>query len=234
MTAQHYRFGGLARAMKAEIAQGALGPIYHARSWMLRRNVYINKPGFVEFALSGGGAAIDIGVHVLDLTLWLMGGPRPVTVSGFSRTELSKLPGAWSRIGPDVPAGPNWDVEEFAGALVRFDTGATLMLEVAWALHHEPKPQSEIELWLYGRDGGCHYPSAKFLSSNRETRQQYDKVLLNTADVMEPHAFECVEYARILSEGGASPVPPEQSLDVMAILNGIYDSQKEGREIRLQ
>ena len=37
MTAQHLRFGGSAKAMKAEIAAGVLGDIYHARSWMLRR-----------------------------------------------------------------------------------------------------------------------------------------------------------------------------------------------------
>ena len=233
MTGQHYRFGGVARAMKAEIDQGALGEVYHARSWMLRRNTFINSPTFVEHALSGGGASIDIGVHALDLTLWLMGSPRPVTVSGFARTELARIPGYWSQIGPDVPVGNNWDVEEFAGAFVRFDNGATLMLEVSWALHHEVTGPSEIQLWLYGDKGGCQYPSASFQSSNYETRQQYNRTLAQTRDRMEPHAFECVEYARILSQGGRSPVPPEQSLDVMAILTGIYQSQKEGREIRL-
>src|SRR5690606_7356256 len=103
------------------------------------------------------------------------------------------------------PAGPNWDVEEFAGAFVRFDNGATLMLEVAWALHHDAQVPTEIEMWLYGRDGGCQYPQGKFLSSDPGTRQQYIRTLGNLADVMEPHAFECVEYARILSEGGKSP-----------------------------
>jgi predicted dehydrogenase len=233
MCAQHYRFSGLGRAMKAEIGEGALGPVYHARSWMLRRNAFINSPTFVQKAVSGGGACIDIGVHVLDLTLWLMGNPRPVTVSGFARTELARLPGQWSRFPPDVAVGADWDVEEFAGAFIRLDTGATLMLEVSWALHHEISPQNEIEIWLYGRDGGCHFPSATFLSSNYRTRQHYRRSLAFTDDPMEPHALECVEFARALAAGAPSPVPAEQSLDVMAILDGIYRSQAEGREVRI-
>jgi predicted dehydrogenase len=78
MTAQHFRFAGVSQAMKHEINTGALGDIYHARSWMLRRNGLIPTPGFVHRSLSGGGPCIDIGVHVLDLTLWLMGHLKPV------------------------------------------------------------------------------------------------------------------------------------------------------------
>ena len=37
MTAQHFRFKGNSQAMKKEIDAGALGDVYHARSWMLRR-----------------------------------------------------------------------------------------------------------------------------------------------------------------------------------------------------
>ena len=37
MTAQHFRFKGTSQALKAEIGAGALGDVYHARCWMLRR-----------------------------------------------------------------------------------------------------------------------------------------------------------------------------------------------------
>lgn len=232
MTAQHFRFAGAAMAMKKEIDQGALGEVYHARSWMLRRNAYIGTPTFVEKKHSGGGACIDIGVHVLDLTLWLMGNPKPVTVSGTARTELARQPGQFSRIGPDIPVGKNWDVEEFANAFVRFDNGATLMLEVSWLLHHNTV-KDDLQVWLYGTKGGCHYPTAQFLNTNLDTRQHYNRDLKLTADPMEPHALECVVFAKALAEGRASPVPPEQSLQVMSILDGIYRSQDEGGEVRL-
>src|SRR5690606_13506185 len=118
MTAQHFRFKGNSRALKAEIDAGALGDIYHARSWMLRRAGLPVRHGFVLKQHSGGGATIDIGVHILDLTLWMMGNPKPVAVSGVARTELARQPGAFSRWGV-IP--PQMDVEEMAIAYVRFE-----------------------------------------------------------------------------------------------------------------
>lgn len=96
MTAQHFRFSGTSRAVKAEIDSGALGNIYHARGWMLRRNAFIPTQTFVYKKHAGGGDCIDIGVHILDLTLWMMGNPKPLTVSGVARTELGKIPGNFS------------------------------------------------------------------------------------------------------------------------------------------
>jgi predicted dehydrogenase len=51
---------------------------------------------------------------------------------------------------------------------------------------------------------------------------------------MEPHALECVEFARAVAEGLPSPVPAEESLHVQAILDGIYRSQEAGKEVEVQ
>jgi predicted dehydrogenase len=232
MTAQHFRFSGISQAMKREIDSGALGDIYHARGWMLRRNAFIPTPTFVNKALSGGGPCIDIGVHILDVTLWLMGHPKPVAVTGVARAELARKKGAFS-IWRDGPVPDDFDVEDFAAAFVRFENGATLMLEVSWLLHHDTASE-DMQCWLYGTEGGCHWPKAEFLSTNYETKQLYNRVLKFTRDAMEPHAFECYEFARAIVEGQPSPVPPEQSLHVITILDGIYRSQREGREVQLE
>lgn len=231
MTAQHQRFTGVSQALKREVDAGALGDIYHARGWMLRRSAYIPTPTFVYKRTAGGGAGIDIGVHILDLLLWMMGNPKPVSVSGVSRTELSNREGAFSVWRPErMPA--DMDVEEFAAAFVRCDNGATLMLEVSWALHHDT-PEEDMQMWLYGREGGAHWPSATLTSTNYATQQLYTNRLQVTADTMEPHALECMVFAEALASGLPSPVPPEQSLQVMEILDAIYRSQEAGREIRL-
>lgn len=231
MTAQHFRFSGVSQAVKREVDAGALGDVYHARGWMLRRNAFIPTPTFVHRKNSGGGACIDIGVHILDLTLWMMGNPKPVTVSGVARTSLAKQKGVFSAWHPgNMP--DDIDVEEFAAAFVRFENGATLVLEVSWLLHHDTASE-DMQMWLYGTNGGCHWPSAQFLKSNYETRQLYNQSLKFTRDVMEPHAYECFEFARAIAEGRPSLVPPEQSLQVLQILDAIYQSQNEGREVRL-
>lgn len=231
MTAQHFRFKGISQTMKAEIEQGALGEVYHARSWMLRRNGFVPTPSFIAKKHSGGGPCIDIGVHILDLTLWLMGNPKPVAVTGVAKAPLAHHQDAFNA-WQGVPIPAEFDVEDFAAAFVRFENGASLVLEVSWLLHHDIQGE-DMQMWLYGTEGGCHWPKGEFLASNYTTRQHYNRTLQLTRDPMEPHALECVEFARAVAEGAPSPVPAEQSLQVLTILDGIYRSQREGREVAL-
>ena len=232
MTAQHFRFQGRSKALKAEIDAGALGEVYHARSWMLRRTGIPTRLAFLSSQHSGGGACIDIGVHILDLTLWMMGNPKPVSVTGVARNDLSSNPmafGLWPQFGR-IPEG--MDVEEMAMAFVRFETGATLVLEISWLLHHDIMGE-DIQMWLYGTEGGSHWPKCEIYHTNYETMQLYNRTLKLTHDQAEAHAQECIEFAQAIVDGAPSPVPAEQSLQVMQILNAIYESQKTGREVLL-
>ncbi|MCZ6634757.1 MAG: Gfo/Idh/MocA family oxidoreductase [bacterium] len=231
MTAQHFRFSGKSKAMKAELDTGALGDIYHARSWMLRRAAAPTTPGFIQKQHSGGGPCIDIGVHILDLTLWFMGNPRPVTVTGVARAELAHQKGAFSTWGGPIPS-EIFDVEDFASAFIRFENGAILILEVSWLLHHNIRGE-DMQMWLYGTKGGGHWPHCEIYQTNYDTQQHYNRTLQNTNDRLEPHAQECVEFARAIVKGDPSPVPPEQSMQVMAILDGIYRSQEAGGEVNI-
>jgi predicted dehydrogenase len=232
MTAQHFRFKGSSKAMKAEIDTGVLGDIYHARSWMMRRAAAPVRPGFILKAHSSGGPCIDIGVHILDLTLWFMGNPKPISVTGVARAELAHQPGAFSTMGGGAAIPDILDVEDFAAAFVRFENGATLIIEVSWLLHHDTEGE-DMQMWLYGHKGGSHWPKCEILSSNNETRQHYNKTLKLTRDTLEPHALECVEFAQAIVDGAPSPVPAEQSMQVMAILDGIYRSQQTGGEVKI-
>lgn len=230
MTAQHFRFRGVSKAMKAELATGTLGSIYHARSWMLRRAAAPTRPGFILKEQATGGPCIDIGVHILDLTLWMMGNPKPVAVTGVARAELAHLPGAFSIWGGAIPQ--EFNVEDFASAFVRFENGATLILEVSWLLHHDTQGE-DMQMWLYGTDGGAHWPKCEIYTTNYATRQHINQTLQLAKDIREPHAQECIEFAEAIIAGAPSPVPAEQSLQVMTILDGVYRSQVSGGEIRL-
>jgi len=228
MTAQHMRFNAQNLAVKAEIDKGVLGNIYHGRAWYLRRDQLPARPGFIYKKNAGGGPCIDIGVHVLDLSLWLMGNPKPVSVSGVSKKVLAGLPGAWSVWGGKVPQ--DMDVEDFAAGFIRFENGASLSLEVSWLLHH---PVNEERVWLYGDKGGLSLPDPTFYHTDNDNHHQYDVKLKFQPAALPPHQAECVAFAKAVAEGAPSPVPAEQSLQVQAILNGIYESQETGKEVRL-
>ena len=233
MTAQHFRFQANSKAMKAEIDTGILGDIYHARSWMLRRWGAPTGPGFILKKNSGGGPCIDIGVHILDLTLWLMGNPQPIAVSGVSRAEIAHQEGAFTGGGKsEIPS--EYDVEDFASAFIRFENGSTLVIEISWLLHHRTTGE-DMQMWLYGTKAGCHWPKCEFLWSDLEAKEYNEKTLTNFPEGLEEaHAQECIEFAQAILDGAPSPVPPEQSLQVMQILDGIYRSQDAGGEVEIQ
>ena len=230
MTGQHLRFTGTALALKAEIDRGALGEIYHARAWWLRRAGAPISPTFIYKEQAYAGVGLDLGVHSIDLALWLMGSPRPVRVSGIARAELAKQPGAFSDWGGEIPSG--FDVDEFSAAFVRFENGATLILEVSWLLHHLAK-ESDLQTWLYGKRAGAHWPSCVIYESNNETQQHYNRSLVRTEETIRAHHLECMEFAKAIVNRQPSPVPPEQSLQVGLILEGLYESQKIGREVAI-
>jgi predicted dehydrogenase len=231
MTAQHFRFTPHAKAMKAAIDTGVLGDIYHARSWMLRRAAAPTTPGFILKEQATGGAVIDIGVHILDLTLWFMGNPKAVSVTGVARSELAHKPGAFSIWGGAIP--PVMNVEEFASAFVRFENGATLVLEVSWLLHHNTEGE-DMQMWLYGTEGGSHWPKGEIYQSDYAEKKHINTTLDKGAALREAHAQECFEFSQAIYEGTPSPVPAEQSLEVLTILDGVYRSQEAGGEIKLR
>src|SRR5262249_46393769 len=150
-----------------------------------------------------------------DLTLWMMGFPKPVSVTGVTQDKLIRQPGAFSIWGGQIPA-EKFDVEEFAAAFVRFENGATLILEVSWLLHHKA-PVEDMQMWLYGDKAGAHWPSNEFLWNDNKN-QQWLNMQLQRAEAGEPHAKECVAFADAVANGRPSPVPAEQSLDVITIL----------------
>jgi predicted dehydrogenase len=119
-----YRFMPQSMALRRQADEGLFGQIYYARTvWLRRRGIPGLGGWFTQKKSSGGGALIDLGVHRLDLALWLMGYPRPVYVVGncgnFLATDLAQK------------GGKLFDVDDFAAGYVQFENGATLCLEIS-------------------------------------------------------------------------------------------------------
>ena len=64
-------------------------------------------------------------------------------------------------------------------------------------------------------------------------KNHLNTVLKNSKKETEPHAKECIEFAEAVVNNQPVPVPAEHSLQVMQILNGVYESQETGREVLL-
>jgi predicted dehydrogenase len=226
MTAQHHRFSEASVAIKAWCETGALGDVYHARVNATRRNWLPTSPGFIDPKLSGGGPCMDIGVHALDTALWLMNFPRPVRVSGRAHTNFAKgfdMPGGWGE----------WDrtlfgVEDFASGYVHFDNGSTMVLEASWLQHQE---KEELNATLQGKKSSIRWPSGHFHTV--VNRSLVDGMVLPHAGRQPAHTEEIIAFADAVRNGKPSPVPIEQTIYVIAILEAIMRSSKLNEEVTI-
>ncbi|MGC1276583.1 MAG: Gfo/Idh/MocA family oxidoreductase [Planctomycetaceae bacterium] len=222
-----FRFNSQAVALKKRTEAGLLGQVYFARTaWHRRRGV----PGFGGWfgrkELSGGGPLIDLGVHRLDLALWLMGYPEPEWV----------LANTWNALTAPVAEreGKQFDVEDFAGAMIRFRDGSMLELEASWASN--VKENDVMETRLFGTHGGLVHRNRnedyEFEAEMYFERDgsQFDMQLHEPAPKPKSSMWHFIEAIRTDTP---HPAPGEEGLTVQRLLDAIYLSAERGEPIRI-
>jgi predicted dehydrogenase len=155
----NHRQRGDIQKLKALMDEGRLGHPYYAKAWWLRRTgIPTVGSWFTRAELAGGGPLVDIGVHVLDYSLFLLGHPEVVAVSA-STYDLLATAGFGSNAGYSGKTGasdgeaPHFDVEDLASVFMRLADGGTLLVEASWAAHR--RDGDEFGITLYGTDGGA-------------------------------------------------------------------------------
>lgn len=225
------RFTPEAQAVRALVERGDLGEIYHAKAFWCRR---AGSPKFgtwfTDKTKSGGGALLDIGVHVLDLALSLVGNFKPLTVSGFSYTKFGNRgigEGGW---GKSERGEMIFTVDDYAGALIRLTGGVTLQLEASWIRHQAARDYHDVE--LYGTEGGASVFPAKLFQFIEEGKG-YHAVEPAGLPVRYPHFNR--HYNWIDAMLGEAPIECtlDQSYAVQRIIDAVYESARTGNEVRL-
>lgn len=130
-------------------ANGLLGEIYHIKANFLRRRGIPGWGYFTDKAMQGGGALIDLGVHVLDLALHALDYAIPDRVVGNTYDFIGKtggkgLLGSWN---PET-----FGVEDAAMAYLSFPNNASIMLSASFALNQQA--EKERNLTIFGSKGG--------------------------------------------------------------------------------
>ena len=221
-----FRFTEASYALKQQVDAGVVGDIYFGRSvWHRRRGI----PGFGGWfgnkELSGGGPLIDLGVHRLDLALWLMGYPEPVAISGSAYNIIAKEKAKKER--------KEFTVEDLACGIVKFANGATLILEASWALNIDER--EHMVTALYGDRGGLAHKNVNggYEFTAEVYTEEDDNLFTKTLDgrtAQVPSSYH--EFVDSILEEREPLATGEQGLKVMKILEGIYRSADTGREVR--
>lgn len=222
-----YRFTEQSWALKQQVDAGVLGDIYFARTvWHRRRGMPGFGGWFGQKAMAGGGPLIDLGVHRLDLALWLMGYPKPVWVMGST----------YNHIATEIARreGKAFDVEDLAVGMVKFANGATLIVEASWAANI--KERELMETRLLGTKGGLvqhnvneGYSFEAELYLERDGCQ-FDMRLHPPVPAVKSAMYHFVESILTNTPHIATG---EEGLIVMELLDAMYASATEGRPIEL-
>lgn len=227
------RFGNDCAVLKDFIDSGSFGEIYYAKAQYLRRK---GCPGgwFGDKSRSGGGPLIDLGVHVIDLCRYLMGGPQPVSVYGATFSKLGDrrhIKDARGYSSTVVSKDDIFDVEDMATALIRFDNGAVLSVEASFSLNIE-KDVGNIE--LFGTKAGCKLDPELTIFTDMNDYLANVKLSQSTAlsfdglfDNEINHFVECIETGKPCRN------PAKDGVTLMKILDGIYESARTGHEVLL-
>jgi predicted dehydrogenase len=89
MVAHCWRFHPDVRALRARVAAGELGEIVKTRGYGGHAG-WGPSGWFTDPELAGGGALLDMGVHAIDTTRYLLGDPRPVRVCAAIGTRYGR------------------------------------------------------------------------------------------------------------------------------------------------
>lgn len=230
MVGLNKRFLGQSYLIQRLIGEGFFGEIYRARcGW--ERNSGIPGTGrwFTDKAMSGGGALIDLGVHYLDLALSLMSWPKAVSVGG---SIYSKFGPESERIRRGYKSNANgvYDVEDMATGYIRLENGALLDFEFSWASNIE-KEVRYVE--LMGTEGGFLVEDDDFKLFKQFGGTMF--TLHPDVKTMPEDVSECDHFVTCILESGTQVITfAEQALQVMKIIDGLYESAKENREIILE
>lgn len=228
------RFGDEAKIAKDFIDKDYLGDIYYSKATYLRRH---GAPGgwFTDKARSSGGPVIDLGVHVIDLTRYLMGRPKALSVFASTENKLKNRPYLKTTVGwrPDgATPEDTYDVEDFGVALIKYEDNKTTLLETSYSLNGKGGTRKEI----FGTKGGMDLNGDKSVLYTEVNGFLADVALetANYVDHAEMFTAEMAHFVDCALNGTECIAKAEDGLEVMKILDAIYESARTGHEVILK
>ncbi len=220
------RFEPKAQFIRQMSTGGQFGKILYGRCKALRRRGIPNWGVFGRKELQGGGPLIDIGVHIMEVTHYVMGSPRPIAASGQIFQYIGNKPS-------DVACSwPDWDhktytVEDLAIGQIRFENGAVLQVESSFAAHCK----DEFSYSIMGEKGGAD--SEPLAIHTDENGYMVDKTpaFLPGDDCF---ARKLRLFTDTVLYKKPTEAPGEAGLMVQKMLDGIYESAEKGKEVPIR
>jgi len=212
--AVQHRFRPDAQLLRRFVEKGDLGEIFLAKAGRLRLKTEWDSDEWRRTKReSGGGVVLDLGFQMLDLSLWVLGQPKVVSVTA------------------SVHRNKKGEVEDSATAFFRLESGATLTLEVTWGLLME---KDFAYLNLFGSGGaallnpfrvhkGMHGTLVNVTPALETSRNQYRQSM----------EAQFANFAETLRANKRPMGSVDEVLGIMELLDAIYRSAEQGKEVKV-
>lgn len=235
MVGQSSRFAPHAFVARDIVASGQLGEVYFAETTMLRRSGIPTWGRFHMMKDSAGGPIYDLGVHILDLIVWIMGNPKVVAVSAATYTKF----GDRDQGKNAVPSGAltprpydyrEFDVEDFAGGFLRLENGGSIALKTSWA-SYIPEMHRSAHM-LLGTEGGMTFSPLTVTSrmgGHIVTAQP--ELPPDHKAPFSGHVGETENFVKAIRGQETLLVNRAEVLNVMGALDALYESAAKGHEV---
>jgi predicted dehydrogenase len=203
-----YRHTEAMRRIRNCVVEGELGNVYAAD--LVFHNAYgPDKSWARDAALSGGGCAIDLGIHLVDLALWTLGFPA---VTGTS----SRLFAGGAPLGGRADA-----IEDYAVATLDLESGAVVRLACSWNL--SAGCDALIGAEFFGTRGSAALRNVA--GSFYDFTASHARGTRRTTLVEPPDAWggrAAVAWARRLARSGGYDEAADRLVDLAAAIDAIY------------
>lgn len=215
MVGMNHRYRADVQLVRSYVQAGELGEVESVRgSWHVFRPSRAMLGWRLKRDLAGGGAMLDLGLSILDLGFWLAGNPTPVRVSA-----------TLDRAGREKAT-------EYAGsAFVVCENGACIFVDVTW--HHLGEGE-RFGVGLRGSKGTASINPLKVWKELHGAPVDVAPTGSGTRENVFTASYRA-EWAHFLAaiRGEAKAPPLDEHLALHRVVDAIYRSADDGREVQL-
>ncbi len=214
MVGMNHRFRSDVQAVRGFLAGGDLGALQAVRGGWYTFQPSRQMLGWrLRREQAGGGAVLDLGLPLIDLGMWLAGWPTPKRISAHV-----------TRSGKDA-------VEDMGSALIVCENGVSITMDVSWRHLGEgerfwfdivgAKGSAMIQpLRIFKEQHGAAVDVTPTGATGRETQ------------FIQSYRAEWMYFLAVI-KGDVNAPPPRDQLALQRVLDAIYRSADEGRDVLL-
>lgn len=219
------RFGNAEVYLHEQVKAGKFGEVYLAKTNYIRRR---GTPTgwFTDKKTAGGGPVIDIGVHGIDCAWYIMGCPKPTRVSAMTSSRIGDYQTKGVSRWQGTPCPDNqFDTEDVGAGVIHFENGAMMMFEASWASNEADYSGTSIIGSLAGAD-----TNGMTIYGENDGYLSDDKIKIDDNNRFQA---EITFFADCVLNNRETRYPIEQAVQMQRMLDGIYKSAEQKKEVLL-